>query len=276
VSRPGPQIVAHRGASEDEAEHTLAAYLRALDAGADALECDVRLTRDGALVCVHDRRVDRTSSGRGVVSTLELADLHELDFGSWHAGPLSERPDPLLTAEWEEPDWDRMSVLTLERLLEVVRDWPDPVELAVETKHPTRYAGLVELALTELLAKFGMTRPDTDGRSRVRVMSFAATSLRRVHALAPHVPTVYLMRRTPLRYRDGSLPPRISIAGPSLALVRRDPDYVARVHAHGGRVHVWTVNDAADVELVARLGVDAIITNRPAKTRRIVDAMVAR
>ncbi len=271
MTRGAPQIVAHRGASEDEAEHTLAAYQRALHAGADALECDVRLTRDGVLVCVHDRRVDRTSSGRGVVSTLELAELSELDFGSWHR--REERPDPLLTGQWEEPDWDRMSVLTLERLLEVVRDWPGPVELAIETKHPTRYAGLVELALTELLARFGLTRPDADGRSRVRVMSFATTSLRRVHALAPHVPTVYLLRRVPLRYRDGSLPPRVPIAGPSLSVLRRDPDYVARVHARGGAVHVWTVDDPADVELVARLGVEAIITNRPAETRHLLESL---
>ena len=60
-----PQVVAHRGASHDHPEHTLGAYLRAIDAGADALECDVRMTADGHLVCVHDRRVDRTSSGRG-------------------------------------------------------------------------------------------------------------------------------------------------------------------------------------------------------------------
>src|SRR3954466_5085869 len=96
-----PQVVAHRGSSADEAEHTLAAYRRAIDDGADALECDVRLTRDGVLVCVHDRRVDRTSSGRGVVSTLELADLAELDFGSWHR---DEAGDALLSADWEAPD----------------------------------------------------------------------------------------------------------------------------------------------------------------------------
>ena len=77
-------VVAHRGSSGVHAEHTLTAYEKAITEGADALECDVRLTRDGVLVCVHDRRVDRTSDGRGVVSTLELADLGELDFSSWH------------------------------------------------------------------------------------------------------------------------------------------------------------------------------------------------
>ncbi|WP_282956632.1 glycerophosphodiester phosphodiesterase family protein, partial [Streptomyces albus] len=92
--------MAHRGASQEAPEHTLAAYRRAIEEGADALECDVRLTADGHLVCVHDRRVNRTSNGRGAVSALELADLAALDFGSWmdrHADPY-ESPDTTLDA----------------------------------------------------------------------------------------------------------------------------------------------------------------------------------
>src|ERR1035437_4608892 len=77
-----PRIIAHRGSSESLPEQTLKAYVRAIAEGADALECDVRLTADSHLVCVHDRTVDRTSNGRGPVSTLELATLQGLDFGS--------------------------------------------------------------------------------------------------------------------------------------------------------------------------------------------------
>src|SRR5436853_6106797 len=94
-----PSVVAHRGASDVSPEHTLAAYSRAIESGADGLECDVRLTADGHLVCVHDRRVDRTSDGRGPVSTLELTELQGLDWGSWKAlegqaaAPDSEVPD---------------------------------------------------------------------------------------------------------------------------------------------------------------------------------------
>ncbi|HET6815888.1 MAG TPA: glycerophosphodiester phosphodiesterase family protein [Mycobacteriales bacterium] len=267
-----PQVVAHRGASFAEAEHTLAAYRRAIDDGADGLECDVRLTRDGVLVCVHDRRIDRTSSGRGVVSTLELSDLAELDFGSWHRGGADD--DPMLTANWEAPDWDRRNVLTLDRLLEVVAQSDRPIDLAIETKHPTRYAGLVELALVELLGRHGLTAPPAGGRCRPRVMSFAATSLRRVHALAPHVPTVYLMRRIPLRLRDGDRPRGVQALGPSLPALRAHPQFVERVHAGGGEVHVWTVDEPADVEFVTNLGVDVIITNRPAEVRRQLEGSI--
>jgi glycerophosphoryl diester phosphodiesterase len=258
-----PHVVAHRGASAHEAEHTLAAYARALDDGADGLECDVRLTRDGVLVCVHDRRIDRTSSGRGVVSTLELSDLADLDFGSWHRdkSPDNEGVDT------EEPDWDRKSVLTLDRLLEMVCDSDRQVEIAIETKHPTRYAGLVELTLVEVLARHGLVVPNGDAKVSARVMSFAGASLRRLRGIAPGVPTVYLMERIPLRLRDGSLPAGAVAAGPSLRALKAFPSYVERVHAAGGAVHVWTVDEPEDVEFVAALGVDVVITNRPGAVR---------
>jgi glycerophosphoryl diester phosphodiesterase len=260
-----PQVVAHRGASADEAEHTLAAYERALEDGSDGVECDVRLTRDGVLVCVHDRRINRTSTGRGVVSALELADLADLDFGAWHPA----------ASVAEAPDWDRTSVLTLDRLLEVLRGRGRPVDLAIETKHPTRYAGLVELTLAELLTRHGMGAPDPAGPVNVRVMSFAASSLRRLETLAPTLPTVYLMNRLALRHRDGSLPAGAYAAGPSLRALKANPTYVERVHDAGGEVHVWTVDDPGDVELVADMGVDVLITNRPREVRAQLEARAA-
>ncbi|SCK13930.1 glycerophosphoryl diester phosphodiesterase [Streptomyces sp. WMMB 322] len=251
-SRP-VAVIAHRGASEAAPEHTLAAYRKAIEAGADALECDVRLTADGHLVCVHDRRINRTSNGKGAVSALELADLAALDFGSWKKEGPDEDP-------YESPDQetsDRTSVLTLERLLQLVAEAPQPVGLAVETKHPSRWAGQVEARLLELLEKYRDVVPS------VRVMSFSARSLHRIRAAAPHIPTVYLMQLLLPRHRDGRLPPGVGIAGPSLRILRARPEYVERAHRQGNEVHVWTVNEPEDVELCVRLGVDAVITNRP-------------
>ena len=177
---PVPLVVAHRGSSAAHAEHTLAAYELALQEGADSLECDVRLTRDGVLVCVHDRRIDRVSDGSGVLSTLELADLHQLDFASWKA----RQGDADLRSAWAEADQDpeRRSVLTLERLVQLVLDRRAPdgrlVELHIETKHPTRYAGLVERRLVELLGRYGLAHPPSRSESPVTVMSYALLSLR--------------------------------------------------------------------------------------------------
>jgi len=257
------QVVAHRGASEDAPEHTLAAYRKAIEDGADALECDVRLTADGHLVCVHDRRVNRTSNGRGAVSALELADLATLDFGSWKNRDAWRGRD-------EEPDWEHRpedreetSVLTLERLLELVADAGRPVDLAIETKHPTRWAGQVEERLLVLLKRFGLDAPASAEASPVRIMSFSARSLHRVRAAAPALPTVYLMQFVSPRLRDGRLPVGVRIAGPSMRIVRGHPAYVERLKRAGHQVHVWTVNEPEDVDLCVRLGVDAIITNRP-------------
>jgi len=252
----GPRVIAHRGASDILAEHTLAAYLQAIEDGADGLECDVRLTADGHLVCVHDRSVRRTSNGRGVVSTLELAELERLDWGSWK-NPWADLDD-------EGPDLAEVGVLTLDRLLQVIASAPRPIELAVETKHPTRYGGLVERRVVEVLAAHGAA--DGSG-GRVRVMSFSWASLRRLRGLAPALSTVYLLDRASRRLKTGELPRGVRALGPSIDLVRRDRDLVARVHARGHQVHVWTVNDPPDVELCADLGVDVLITDRPRDVR---------
>lgn len=260
-SRRPISVVAHRGASEDAPEHTLAAYRRAIEDGADALECDVRLTADGHLVCVHDRRVNRTSNGRGAVSALELADLATLDFGSWK-GRAESHESP------ERESRDHTSVLTLERLLRLVEEQAAAgrrVELAVETKHPTRWAGQVEEELLRVLARHDPAIP-------VRVMSFSARSLHRVRAAAPWIPTVYLTQFLLPRHRDGRLPPGVGIAGPSIRILRSRPEYVALAHSRGHQVHVWTVDDPVDVELCALLGVDAIITNRP---RHVLEQLAA-
>ncbi|MDQ4111848.1 MAG: glycerophosphodiester phosphodiesterase, partial [Actinomycetota bacterium] len=88
-----PQVVAHRGASHEIAEHTLAAYVAALDAGADALECDVRLTMDGHLVCVHDRHLRRIGA-RGLVSEMTLGELQAIDFAAWKNGFWDGEDEP--------------------------------------------------------------------------------------------------------------------------------------------------------------------------------------
>ena len=281
-----PMIVAHRGASSTVAEHTLAAYESAISSGADALECDVRLTRDGHLVCVHDRTVNRTSDGRGLVSELDLPSLEQLDFSSWH-GELPSSADQLLSDSpyHEGVAADRIErgggVLTLGMLLQLVHDADREVRLLIETKHPTRYAGLVEKTLVEELARFGWAgrsgpplslREPPEMTNRVVVMSFAPTAVRRVRLLAPDVPTVLLLERFLPQRRAGILPTGVTIAGPGLHLLQAEPDFVERAHARGHLVYVWTVDQPRDVEFVLDLGVDTIITDYPHEVRALVDA----
>ncbi len=264
AARRTPLVIAHRGSSLTEPEHTLRAYVRAIEEGADALECDVRLTADSHLVCVHDRRVNRTSNGRGIVSTLELAELEGLDWGSWkhdHPGDL------------ELPDRDRNRLLTLRALLTTVLESERPIGLAIETKHPTRYAGLVERQLAKVLAEFDLTGPRRPDQHWVRVMSFSQLAVQRVRQLCPDVPAVYLVEDSvPLRFRDGSLPKGIHTVGLDIKILRRYPQTVARQQRHGHEVYAWTVDEPEDIELCLDLDVDAIITNHP---RAVLDAVQA-
>ena len=238
------------------AEHTLGAYVAALDEGAEALECDVRLTADGHLVCVHDRKVDRTSNARGLVSTMELAELDELDFAAWK-NPWADLND-------EAPDVDEgaKKVLTLRRLLETVADYDRPVDVAIETKHPTRYGGLVERRLVQLLGDFGWAGQD----SPARVMSFSWVALNRVKRHAPDLEVVQLIDRMYAWQAARNLAGDHWIAGPGIKLLRENPRFSSKLRRTERRIHVWTVNTPEDLDLCVDLGVEAVITDKPAAT----------
>ena len=261
-----PQVVAHRGDSQSEPEHTLAAYRRALDVGADGLECDIRLTADEHLVCVHDRRVDRTSNGTGLVSTLELTQLEGLDWGSWRQLSSGQELDAVEDPDVVESD-DRSQLLTLRRLLRLVADSPG-VQLAIETKHPTRYGGQVERRLVEVLDHFGWARPTPDRPGPVRVMSFSLLALRRMRQLAPGLPLVFLADRMLPLLREGTLPRGVDAAGIGIEVLRAHPDLPDRLHQRGHQVHVWTVDEPEDVRRCAEAEVEVIITNRPGAALR--------
>jgi glycerophosphoryl diester phosphodiesterase len=244
-------VFAHRGGADALPEHTLAAYLRALDEGADGLECDVRLTRDGHLVCVHDRRLNRTSNGRGRVSAKTLAELDALDFGSWHPASIEEAA----------PDLTRL--LTLDRLLTEVRGCGRPVRLLIETKHPSRYGAYVERRLVDMLRRHGLADPRPGDPVQVTVMSFSALALRRMRMLAPGVPTVYLMEFLPPGVARGRLPFGVRIAGPNVGLARARHNLIPALHAAGHQAYVWTVNDETELDVVLSQRVDGVITDRP-------------
>ena len=251
-----PQVVAHRGANDTEPEHSLAAYIRAIEQGVDAVECDVRLTNDGTLVCVHDRRIDRTSSGRGSVSDQSLSDLVTNDF----SGSL----DNWMDYEDPRPDASRTRLLTLETLLTTILDFSQAIELAIETKHPVRFGKYVERELFDVLHRYGLTAPHAGHEfPRARVMSFSQMAVQRFKKYSPDTQVVYLAGKLPRRFRGGQLPQGVSISGIGIEYIKEHPKYVEQVHALGHKVHVWTVDEMADVDLCLRLGVDAIISNHP-------------
>jgi glycerophosphoryl diester phosphodiesterase len=260
--RSGPLVIAHRGASDEEPEHTLRAYRKAFQHGADGVECDVRLTADHHLVCVHDRKVDRTSDGEGVVSALELARLEEFDWASWKT---ADRPGD---TESPESDPERGHLLTLRRLLDTLVDTRQEVVTLIETKHPTRHGNDVENTLVQVLRMFDLDDGDRPGRPHVRMMSFSNRALQRVHKLAPRLPLVYLVDAAlPALTWDGILPKNVGAVGLDVRMLRR-PKVVEAYQRRGHQVYVWTVDHHDEVDRCLELGVDVIITNRPGHVLR--------
>lgn len=248
-----PLVIAHRGSSVAVAEHTVGAYRRALAEGADGLECDVRLSSDGELVCLHDRTLERTGGSTGIVSTMTLADLRAVDWGAWKHGADVER-DPA-----------DGSLLTLRDLVELALGAGREIGLAVETKHPSRAGGRVEHEVAKVLREFGIDGARGSNGVWVRMMSFSAMAVRRMSSLCPDLPLVLLVSaQQPLPLRRTRLVAGAGTAGLDLALVRERPEIVEERHEAGNEVWVWTVDDEEDIRLCHHLGVDAIISNRPA------------
>jgi glycerophosphoryl diester phosphodiesterase len=247
-----PLVIAHRGSSSAVAEHTVGAYRLAIAEGADALECDVRLSADGELVCLHDRTLERTGGSNGIVSAMTLAELRAVDWGAWKHASDSDR-DP-----------ESAALVTLRELVELALDAGREIGLAVETKHPSRAGGRVEHVVAELLQEYGLAGRRRPGDVWARMMSFSGMAVRRMASLCPDLPLVMLVSaQQPLPARRPRLAAGAGTAGLDLALVRERPSIVAERHEAGNEVWVWTVDDEDDLDLCLRLGVDAIITNRP-------------
>ncbi|MFC4124026.1 glycerophosphodiester phosphodiesterase [Nocardia rhizosphaerae] len=245
-----PFVVAHRGASAARPEHTLSAYELALEEGADGVECDVRLTRDGHLVCVHDRTVDRTSDATGLVSELTLDELRDMNFGT------PEAPE---------------GVLALSDLIGLVLDWRSrPTKLFIETKHPVRYGALVENKVLAELQRFGIATPASADHSRAVVMSFAATAVWRIRRAAPLLPTVLLGESS--RFLGGGAATTVgaTAVGPAVKTLREHPELVDKAAAAGRATYCWTVDEPEDVKLCADLGVSWVATNHPGRTKTLL------
>ncbi|MFP5282396.1 MAG: glycerophosphodiester phosphodiesterase [Actinomycetes bacterium] len=245
-------IFAHRGYSARQPEMTRAAFVEAIAWSARTrvplgLECDVHLSADSQLICLHDLSVDRTSDGRGLASTRTVAQLRALDFGSWRV---------------RRPTRDQRSLVTLPELLALVaeaRAAGIEVSLAIETKHPNSRGLELEDRVAALLASSGWDRAGAP----VRLISFAPDALGRLGRLLPELERTFLLRTTFGPWVDGHLPAGVRVVGLELALLRADPGYVDRVRARGHSVHAWTVNTRADVDYCRGLGVTGLTTDDP-------------
>ena len=254
-SRP---VIAHRGASADAPEHTIAAYDLAIEQRADYIEIDLQTTLDGVLVALHDPHLGRVGGKENFwASARTVAELQRCDVGSWfnHAHPLEA-----------SASFVGLKVPTLE---EVFQRYGADVNYYIEPKDPHRAVGM-EAELLRLLVKYGLKRP-AERDERVVIQSFSATSLQLINKVEPKLPLVQLTHE---RHRFMSPAAFDKITGYAVGVgvhASMPSAWITEAHSRNLVIHPYTVNSPARMKRFLELGVDGIFTDRPAALKRILE-----
>ncbi|MGE5587977.1 MAG: glycerophosphodiester phosphodiesterase [Clostridia bacterium] len=263
-----PLVLGHRGAPRVAPENTLASFKAGLEAGVDGFELDVQLSRDGRLVVIHDERVDRTTSGRGWVKDMTLAELKALDAGSWFrpegggatgSGPGGRRVSG--SCGVADAPFAGERIPTLEEVLELVAARCRLINIEIKSGL-VLYPGIEEKTVA-VLKGFGILE-------KTVLSSFYHFSLRAVKALDSSV-------RTGVLYMEGLVDPwayakQVPADALHPAFYAVAPEIVACAHAEGLEVNTWTVDNPDDMRRMVAWGVDAVITNHPAAMLEVVRA----
>jgi glycerophosphoryl diester phosphodiesterase len=254
ISETRPLILGHRGASAVAPENTLAAFARAFDDGADGIELDVRLSRDGVPVVIHDATLQRTGLVEGDVEQLTAAQLAKIDVGSWfnRAYPARAR------GEYAEQRLPRLS-----QVLERCRPRPGVIYIELKSQRGTATDNLVR-SVAEAITEFEFQRRtvvvsfDYDAIATTKAL---AATIRTGALFAPAHPSRSAWRREKILRAAGDCGADEILL--HRALVRRN--LVEQARDRNFPVVVWTVDDSKWIERAQTLGVHALITNDPAK-----------
>jgi glycerophosphoryl diester phosphodiesterase len=230
------KIYAHRGASHDFPEMTMVAYENAVKQGADGFECDLRLTKDGVAVLWHDADLKRRANNAAVVHESTYAQLATI----------------------------YPQIVTLDQFIDF--GITEKKSLLLETKHPVPSRTEIENHVVQKLHKEAK-RIEKAGID-ITVMSFSWFAVERVKQLDKSIALTYLIRETT---------PRLSVRytsahsiGPGIAQLRKKPALAQQIKSAGKKLNVWTVDEPSDIILCRHLGVDNLITNRPAFAREVL------
>jgi glycerophosphoryl diester phosphodiesterase len=240
-----PLIVAHRGASHDAPENTLTAFRLGLQQGADAIEGDFHLTTDGQIVCMHDRTAKRTAGVDREVAAMTLAEVRQLDVGSWKGPSFAGERAPTLAEVLAIVPVDRKFLIEIKCGVEIM-----PELARVLNPHEATF-------------------------DRLRIISFDADVIAAAKRTLPQIKAYWLTSRSRLTPdRKSPLPP-MSVIFDTLKNARADgldaqaelfdayPDLIKSLREHGYEAHAWTVDEPDVATRLARQGIDSITTNRP-------------
>jgi glycerophosphoryl diester phosphodiesterase len=245
IERNSPLLVAHRGASAHAPENTLAAFRKAIEVGADAIELDVRLSSDGEVVVIHDSRLERTTNGRGRVAGRTLGELKELSAGAWFARKFATERIPLLREVFE---------LNKHR-----------VGINIEIKeNPRRRMAYDIVEQCVRLTKEYHAVPD------VLITSFIHAHVKKVHQFEPRIAAGVLHRSI----RDFRKKPSSIVAAARAAVFNCSKrsfrkKMIADLHNRGYLIGVYTVDQRMLYRRLFSAGIDFVFTNDIARLRDI-------
>jgi len=233
--------IAHRGASGRYPENTRLAFTKAIEAGADMIELDCQLSRDGHVVVFHDKRLNRVGRSRGTVRSKTLEQLKRLDVGGWRGRAFAgER------------------ILTLEEALDSIDGNAD---LCLEIKSYQGSAPGIELKLLFIVSHYGYFE-------RTTFSSFDYGSLTRLRELAPDA-NIGLIVGPPLK--PNWLEAARGVTAKSLHVQKElaTRDRFSQAWEEGLDVYVWTVNELHDMETLGGMGVQGLISDFPEKFSKL-------
>lgn len=234
------EVIAHRGASGTRPENTMTAFHRAVTVGAHMIELDVQLTRDGHVIVIHDSSLERTTSGRGDVRQMTLAEVRVVSAGY---------------PERFGSEWAGERVPTLAEALALLRDRARAmIEIKAESV-TTDEAGGVEALVAEEIRRAGMS-------DKVALISFDQRAILRLRQLAPEISRGRIFGRTSA---DEMLADARATAS-EVVLPHKSQlsdALVARVHAAGIKLATWVVDEPEELRELARFNLYGVGSNRP-------------
>jgi len=254
------KIYAHRGASIELPENTLAAFQRAIDLGVEGIELDVHLSADGVPVVIHDETVDRTTNGVGEVNTLTVEQLHALDAGNGQYVPTLDEVLALVAGK-------------LHVNVEIKTAEAADAALTVIARHPT-LTWATSSFVWEALQHAHEVDPSTDtwptgigGPEKIELMIAEAKALGYEQA------DLLRERWANIPTLSDTIAAAVRWGGSAISIWERGfgAEELAQVHAAGLEAWVWTVNDADRARDLLALGIDALCTDDPALMQRIVN-----
>lgn len=240
-------IIAHRGASHYAPENTIAAFELAHEMGADMIELDVLLSKEGTPVVIHDMDLKMSTNGRGIVQNLTVQELKELDAGSWFSSEFKGEKIPLLedVIAWAK---DRIS-LNIEIKPEIATD---------------KFRGSAEEKVLELIRKYDMEK-------YVLISSFDYGTVHHVKSEAPHISAAILFNDK--KKEDRSLVPllnRYHADGLNVAYSELNRQWIKESIEHETPLWVYTVNSKYRMRKLIRHGVTGIFSDRPDRLKKVV------